>query len=62
VVLLTDGADVQNWTFVVISFSKTLEGRAFVGRGTGKSPPPLEDVNHVQDLLSLLDHLKINLF
>ncbi|ASK64022.1 alpha/beta hydrolase [Virgibacillus phasianinus] len=60
VVLLTGGADVRNWTFVEPFLAKHYKVIAFDGRGTGKSPSPLEDVNHVEDLLSLLDHLKIN--
>lgn len=43
-----------------MSFRETLQVVAFDGRGTGKSPSPLEVVNYVEDLLSLLDHLEIN--
>ncbi|UOQ92214.1 alpha/beta hydrolase [Halobacillus shinanisalinarum] len=60
VVLVTGGADVRNWTFVTSLLAKHYKVVAFDGRGTGKSPSPLEDVNHVEDLLSLLDHLDIN--
>lgn len=60
VVLLTGGADVRNWTFVTSLLAKHYKVVAFDLRGTGKSPSPLEDVNHVEDLLSLLDHLEIN--
>ncbi|WP_284037137.1 alpha/beta hydrolase [Neobacillus sp. 114] len=60
VVLLTGGADVRNWTFVAPLLAKHYKVVAFDGRGTGKSPSPLEDVNPVEDLLSLLDHLEIN--
>lgn len=60
VVLLTGGADVRNWTFVASLLAKHYKVVAFDGRGTGKSPTPLKDVNHVEDLLSLLDHLEIN--
>lgn len=60
VVILTGGADVRNWTFVASLLAKHYKVVAFDGRGTGKSPSPLDDVNHVEDLLSLLDHLKIN--
>ncbi|MED4204984.1 alpha/beta hydrolase [Neobacillus mesonae] len=59
-VLLTGGADVRNWTFVAPLLAKHNKVVTFDGRGTGKSPSPLEDVNHVKDLLSLLDHLDIN--
>jgi pimeloyl-ACP methyl ester carboxylesterase len=60
VVLLTGGADVRNWTFVGTLLAKHYKVVAFDLRGTGKSPSPLEDVNHIEDLLSLLDHLEIN--
>ena len=60
VVLLTGGADVRNWTFFASLLAKHYKVVAFDLRGTGKSPSPLEDVNHVEDLLSLLDHLEIN--
>lgn len=60
VILLTGGADVRNWTFVTSLLAKHYKVVAFDGRGTGKSPSPLKDVNHVEDLLSLLDHLEIN--
>lgn len=60
VVLLTGGADVRNWTFVAPLLAKHYKVVAFDGRGTGKSPSPLEDVNQVEDLLLLLDHLGIN--
>jgi pimeloyl-ACP methyl ester carboxylesterase len=60
VVLLTGGADVRNWTFVVPLLAKHYKVVACDGRGTGKSPVPLEDVNPVKDLLSLLDHLEIS--
>lgn len=60
VVLLTGGADVRNWTFVTPLLAKYYKVVAFDGRGSGKSPSPVEDVNHVEDLLSLLDHLEFN--
>src|SRR3954454_17333237 len=60
VVLLTGGADVRNWTFFASLLAKHYKVVAFDLRGTGKSPSLLEDVNHVEDLLSLLDHLEIN--
>ncbi|WP_404452031.1 alpha/beta hydrolase [Virgibacillus necropolis] len=59
VVLLTGGADVRNWTFVASLLAEHYKVVAFDGRGTGKSPSPLEDIDHVEDLLSLLDHLDI---
>jgi pimeloyl-ACP methyl ester carboxylesterase len=59
VVLLTGGADVRNWKFVAPLLAKHYKVVAFDGRGTGKSPSPLEDINPVEDLLSLLDHLEI---
>jgi pimeloyl-ACP methyl ester carboxylesterase len=60
VVLLTGGADVRNWTFMLPLLAKHYKVVACDGRGTGKSPIPLEDVNPVKDLLSLLDHLEIS--
>jgi len=60
VVLLTGGADIRNWTFVAPLLAKHYKVVSFDGRGTGKSPSPLEDVNPIEDLLSLLDHLEIN--
>ena len=57
--LITGGADVRNWTFLTPLLAKHYKVVAYDGRGTGKSPSPLEDVNHVEDLLSLLDHLEI---
>lgn len=60
VVLLTGGADVRNWKYVTPLLARHFKVIAYDGRGTGKSPSPLEDVNHLEDLLSLLDHLEIN--
>ena len=59
-VLLTGGADVRNWKFIAPLLAKQYKVVTFDGRGTGKSPIPLEDVNHVEDLLELLDHLEVN--
>lgn len=60
VVLLTGGADVRNWTFLSPLLEKHFKVVALDVRGSGKSPIPFEDVNYIEDLLSLLDHLKIN--
>ncbi|WP_079527955.1 alpha/beta fold hydrolase [Halobacillus hunanensis] len=60
VILLTGGADVRNWTFVASLLAKHYKVVAFDGRGTGKSPSPSEDINHVEDLISLLNHLGID--
>ncbi|UOQ44890.1 alpha/beta hydrolase [Halobacillus salinarum] len=58
-VLLTGGADVRNWKFVAPLLAKQYKVVTFDGRGTGKSPTPIEDVNHVEDLLELLDYLEV---
>lgn len=60
IILITGGADVRNWKFVAPLLAKQYKVVAFDGRGSGKSPSPVEDVNYVEDLLSLLDHLRIN--
>lgn len=60
VVLLTGGADIRNWTFIEHLLAKHYKVVTFDVRGTGKSPSPLEDVNYVEDLLSLLDSLNIS--
>lgn len=48
-VILTDGADVLNKIFVVISFTSTTRSVLMVDVGHGNHRPPLEDFNHVED-------------
>ena len=53
------GADLRDWTYVAPLLAKDYKVIIFDGRGAGKSPDPKEDVNYVEDLKALLDHLKI---
>ncbi|MCY8914426.1 alpha/beta hydrolase [Bacillus atrophaeus] len=60
VLLHSGGADLRDWTFVTPLLAKHHKVVTFDGRGTGKSPSPLEHTNYVEDLLSLLDHLELD--
>ncbi|MCY8231173.1 alpha/beta fold hydrolase [Priestia endophytica] len=60
VLLHSGGADLRDWTFVAPLLAKHYKVVAFDGRGAGKSPNPVGDVNCVEDLKGLLDHLNIH--
>ncbi|QIR39125.1 alpha/beta hydrolase [Tolypothrix sp. PCC 7910] len=53
------GADLRDWLFIAPELAKKYQVITFDGRGAGKSPPPLEPANYVEDLRKLLDHLGI---
>lgn len=59
VLLHSGGADMRDWTFVAPLLANDYKVIAFDGRGAGKSPDPVGDVNCVEDLKSLLEHLKV---
>jgi len=54
------GADSRDWTFVAPLLARNYKVVTLDGRGAGKSPDPVEDVNCVEDLKGLLDHLNIH--
>lgn len=54
------GADLRNWTFVAPLLAKHHMVVTYDGQGVGKSPDPVGDVNCVEDLKELLDHLNID--
>lgn len=60
VLLHSGGADLRDWTFVAPLLAKHYKVVTFDGRGAGKSPNPVGDVNCVEDLKGLLDHLNIH--
>jgi pimeloyl-ACP methyl ester carboxylesterase len=60
VLLHSGGADLRDWSYVAPLLAKHYKVVTFDGRGTGKSPAPLELTNYVEDLLSLLDHLELD--
>ncbi|MTW85727.1 alpha/beta fold hydrolase [Virgibacillus dakarensis] len=60
VLIHSGGADLRDWAFVVTLLANDYKVIAFDGHGAGKSPTPTGDVNCVEDLKQLLDHLKIS--
>lgn len=60
VLIHSGGADLRDWTFVTPFLANDYKVITFDGRGAGKSPDPKEDVNCVEDLKMLLDHLEIS--
>ncbi|MCY8837407.1 alpha/beta fold hydrolase [Bacillus atrophaeus] len=60
VLLHSGGADLRDWKLLTPLLAKHYKVVTFDGRGTGKSPSPLEHTNYVEDLLSLLDHLELD--
>lgn len=59
VLLHSGGADLRDWTFVAPLLAKHYMVVSYDGHGAGKSPDPKGDVNCVEDLKELLDHLDI---
>lgn len=53
------GADRRDWTFIAPLLAQKYMVIVYDGRGAGNSPNPTEDVNCVEDLKELLDHLNI---
>ncbi|MBO0992623.1 alpha/beta fold hydrolase [Bacillus sp. SD088] len=60
VLLHSGGADLRDWTFVAPLLAKDHMVVSYDGYGAGKSPDPVGDVNCVEDLKELLDHLNIH--
>lgn len=60
VLIHSGGADLRQWTFLVSFLSKNYKVIAFDGRGAGKSPSPIKHANYVEDVLELMDYLKLN--
>ncbi|RAL21948.1 alpha/beta fold hydrolase [Thermoflavimicrobium daqui] len=60
VLIHSGGADLRDWTFVAPLLARHHMVVTFDGRGAGKSPDPVGDVNCVEDLKDLLDHLNIH--
>lgn len=60
VLVHSGGADLRDWTFLGPLLAQHHTVISYDGRGAGKSPDPTGDVNCVEDLKELLDHLNIN--
>ncbi|WP_130859737.1 alpha/beta fold hydrolase [Gracilibacillus phocaeensis] len=60
ILLHSGGADLRDWTFIAPLLAKHYMVVSYDGRGAGKSPDPTGDVNCVEDLKALLDHLQIH--
>lgn len=60
VLIHSGGADLRDWTFVAPLLVKHHMIITYDGQGAGKSPDPTDDVNCVEDLKGLLDHLNIH--
>ncbi|MGG4344419.1 alpha/beta fold hydrolase [Paenibacillus lautus] len=59
VLVHSGGADIRDWSYLAPLLSENFHVVAFDGRGAGRSPSPAQPPNYVEDLLSLLDHLKL---
>lgn len=59
VLIHSGGVDSRVWLEVVPLLAKSNCVVTFDGRGTGRSPAPQEPMNLVEDLLELLNHLKL---
>jgi len=59
VLIHSGGTDLRLWTFISPLLAKNYQVIAFDGRGAGKSPSPLKDTNYVEELLALMEHLKL---
>ncbi|GIN87396.1 3-oxoadipate enol-lactonase [Heyndrickxia sporothermodurans] len=59
IMIHSGGADLRQWTFLAALLEKNYKVITFDGRGAGKSPSADESVNYVEDLLSLMDYLKL---
>ncbi|WP_096272619.1 alpha/beta fold hydrolase [Paucisalibacillus globulus] len=60
ILIHSGGADLRDWTFVEPLLANDYKVIAYDGRGAGKSPNPTKDVNCVEDLNELLEHLEIS--
>lgn len=60
VLVHSGGADLRDWTFIAPLLAKHHKVVNYDGRGAGKSPDPIRDVNCVEDLKELLDYLNIH--
>lgn len=60
VLIHSGGADLRDWTYVAPLLANNYMVITYDGRGAGKSPNPTGDVNCVEDLKGLLDHLEIS--
>src|SRR5690625_2614604 len=60
ILIHSGGADLRDWTNVAPLFANDYKVIAYDGRGAGKSPDPTEDVNCVEELKELMEHLKIS--
>ncbi|MBD2777775.1 alpha/beta fold hydrolase [Iningainema tapete] len=54
------GADSRDWEFIVPCLAQHYRCITYDGRGTGKSPSPIEVPDYVEDLKNLLDFLDID--
>lgn len=59
IMIHSGGADLRQWTLLAPLLEKNYKVITFDGRGAGKSPSPGESVSYVEDLLSLMDYLKL---
>ncbi|MFS0674434.1 alpha/beta fold hydrolase [Ornithinibacillus sp. 179-J 7C1 HS] len=60
VLLHSGGVDLREWTYITPLLAEHYKVVTFDARGIGKSPSPLNQVNYVEDLLSILNHLKLD--
>lgn len=60
VLIHSGGVDSRVWLELVPLLARTHRVVTFDALGTGFSPPPQEPIKLVEDLLGLLDHLKLN--
>lgn len=59
VLIHSGGADLRDWTYVAPLLANHYTVITYDGQGAGKSPNPTGDVNCVEDLKELLEHLNI---
>nr|WP_272492774.1 MULTISPECIES: alpha/beta hydrolase [unclassified Peribacillus] len=54
------GTDLRQWTFLDSLLSKDYKVIAYDGRGAGKSPSPIKQVNYVDEVLALMNYLELH--
>lgn len=60
VLIHTGGVDSREWLELIPLLARTHRVVIFDARGTGRSPAPQQPLNLVEDLLMLLNHLKLD--
>ena len=59
VLLHSGGTDLRDWQFIAPRLSKDFRVVSYDQRGQGRSPVPVQPMNHVADFKELLDSLHI---